>query len=192
MPCSNHGPWAAHLTRGVDVLATCCAGTETLARTYIKRKALAVKTNRKEEHNFDSRKGKKEGWREGRKEWQRNKGLAPKCCVHLPIYTWYFRRAAKSHAIYKCWVQNAAKTIQFTVQILAATRCKHHATICNICALCRWYFQHVANTIPLATLIFRKPQNSIQFTDAISKCCKRHAIDFQVIVTKYGKNHVMR
>ena len=43
-------------------------------------------------------------------------------------------------------------------QLLATTPCKQHATICNLCALRRSHFQHSANTIPLATLIFRKPQ----------------------------------
>ena len=85
-------------------------------------------------------------------------------------------KRSKSDAIYKCWVQNLAKIIQFTPQLLAATPCKQHATICSMCALRRSYFQHVANTIALATLIFRKPQNSIQFADAISKGCKRQAV----------------
>ena len=61
-------------------------------------------------------------------------------------------KSCKSHAIYKGSFQNVANTVQFTVQILAAACCKHHATMCNICAL------------PLAALIFRNPQNSIQFT----------------------------
>ena len=46
------------------------------------------------ENNSDSRKGKKEG---GRKEgWQeaRDNGLAPRCCLHLPICTCYFQTAA--------------------------------------------------------------------------------------------------
>ena len=31
-------PWAAHLTRGVDVLTACCARTDALAHIYHKTK----------------------------------------------------------------------------------------------------------------------------------------------------------
>ena len=168
MPCSNHGPWAAHLTRGVDVLATCCAFTETLAPTCIKRKALAVTNKQERRTQFRQQEGK-EGGSEGRKEGRMAEKQRPSSkMLRAPsnLHMILSKRCA-SHAIYKCWAQNAAKIIQFTPQLLAATPCKHHAAICNICALRRSYFQHVANTIPLATLIFRKPQNSIQFADAI-------------------------
>ena len=70
----------------------------TLTQIYQKNKFQHKKTNRKEQNIFDSRKGKKEGGREeGRKEGRqeaRNSGLAPRCCVHLPIYTCYFQTAA--------------------------------------------------------------------------------------------------
>ena len=76
-------PWAAHLTRGVDYSGcTYCMlrwPWDSRAHTS-KENVLALKTNKKREHNFDSRKGKKEGGKkEGRQE-ERNKGLVPKCC----------------------------------------------------------------------------------------------------------------
>ena len=52
-------PWAAYLIRGVDVLTACYASTETLAPIY---------QNKKYEHHFVNRKGKKEGGREGKKD----------------------------------------------------------------------------------------------------------------------------
>ena len=56
MPCSNHG---RGLLTSLEELTYLLHAAE---------KALAFKTNRNEEHNFDSRKGKKEGGMEGRKE----------------------------------------------------------------------------------------------------------------------------
>ena len=105
MPRSTQQPglWAAHRTRGVDVLAACyCTLAPRLSRRCIKRKRITSSIKNKQEgrkegrKQFDSRRGKKEGGRkEGRQE-ARNNGLAPRCCVHLPIYTCYFQTAASS------------------------------------------------------------------------------------------------
>ena len=93
------GLWAAHRTRGVDVLSACyCLLASRLSRRCIKRKYITVqhRKNKQEGNNIDRRKGKKEGGRkEGRQE-ARNNGLAARCCVHLPIYTCYFETAASS------------------------------------------------------------------------------------------------
>ena len=71
-----------------------------LSRTCIERKvSVLAYTKRKEGNNFDifwqeqGKKGGREGEKEGRQE-ERDKGLAPECCVHLPIYTRYFQTAA--------------------------------------------------------------------------------------------------
>ena len=77
----------------------------------------------------EGRKGGREGGRkEGGRQEERNKGLASKCCVHLPIYTCYFQRVASptrfTSSGFKIW---QARRI---LQISAATRCKHHAA-CN-------------------------------------------------------------
>jgi IS5 family transposase len=60
------------------------------------KKKYQRKKNRKEGHNLDSRKGKKDGGRKEGRQKARNNGLAPRCCVHLPIYTCYFQTAASS------------------------------------------------------------------------------------------------
>jgi hypothetical protein len=44
--------------------------------------------------------------------------------------------------------------------------------------------------MPLAALSFRKPQNSIQFTDVSVKMLQTPC-GLQVIVRKYGKHHAM-
>ena len=69
--------------------------------------------------------GRKEGGQEAR-----NNGLAPRCCVHLPIYTCYFE-SCKLRAIYKRWFDKVVSAVQFTD--FSGTRCKHHA----VCAMCR-------------------------------------------------------
>ena len=68
----------------------------------------------------------------------------------------------KSGTIYKCWVQNGASTVQCSLQISATTRCKHHAIMCNA----QMITQHVANTVPLAALSFRKKRKRCQFQKA--------------------------
>ena len=87
MPCSNQGCGLLTSFRGVDVLAACYAGTETPARIY-KRGGREGKRGGK-----DIIPPVREGGKEGRQE-ERNKGPSPKCCVHLPIYTCSFQRAA--------------------------------------------------------------------------------------------------
>ena len=62
------------------------------AQIYQRKKVryiLEQKTSRKERSNLYRGKGKKEGGRDGRKE-----GLAPKCCVRFPIFSYYFQRFA--------------------------------------------------------------------------------------------------
>ena len=83
-------------------------------------------------HNLDRREGKKEGRRKERKDGRKKETqcLAPNCCVHCPVYTCYFQKAASP----TCWFQTWRSTLKFTLQILAATRCKHNATMCSICA----------------------------------------------------------
>ena len=147
-------------------------------RAHMYQKKITSSKNKQERRTQFRQQEGKEGGSEGRKEgWMAEKQRPSSKMLRAPsnLHMILVERS-KSHAIYKCWVQHGANIIQFTPQLLAATSCKQHATICNICALRRSYFQHVANTIPLATLIFRKPQNSIQFADAISKGCKRHAV----------------
>ena len=151
-PMQQPGQWAAHLIRGVDIPVACYTCTEALAEIYQIR--IENQQKRKEGHNPDRRKGKKEGGREGRKEGgrqeERNEGLAPKCCVHFPMYTCYFQRVAGpkqfAHVGFKMWQRPCS------LQMLAATRCKHHAMLCNlqmIISRCREYR-------PLAGLSFRK------------------------------------
>ena len=63
-----------------------------------KEKGSRIENQQAKKDNPDRRKEKKEGGRERRKEGgrqeERNEGLAPKCCVHFPVYTCYFQRAA--------------------------------------------------------------------------------------------------
>ena len=142
------GQWAAHLTRGVDILVACYTCTEALAEIYQIR--IENQQKRKEGHNPDRMKGKKGGGREGRREGkgregkgregkegrkggrqeERNKGRVAKCCVHFPIYTCYFQRVAGpkqfANVGFKMWQRPCS------LLILAATRCKHHAIICNL------------------------------------------------------------
>ena len=112
---------------------------------------IEKRQEKKEGHNPDRRKGKKGGGREGRKEGkgregkgregrkegrkggrqeERNKGRVAKCCVHFPIYTCYFQRVAGpkqfANVGFKMWQRPCS------LLILAATRCKHHAIICNL------------------------------------------------------------
>ena len=132
------GLLAAHLTRGVGVLAACYACAETLTQLYPK-KSVSIeqkrrKEGRKERNNFRQEE-RKEGGREGGKEGRtagrqegRGKGLAPECCVRLPICTCYFQTAAASPA-------------QFT-----SVGFKMGQALCN--AVYRFQPQHAANTMP--------------------------------------------
>ena len=70
------GQWAAHLTRGVDILVACYTCTEALAEIYQIR--IENQQKRKEGHNPDRRKGKKGGGREGRKEGKGREGKGRK------------------------------------------------------------------------------------------------------------------
>ena len=151
------GQWAAHLIRGVDIRVAYYTCTETLAQIYQKEKGIRIGTQQKKKagHNPDRRKGKKEGGREGRKEGgrqeERNEGLAPKCCVHFPMYTCYFQRVAGPkqivHVGFKMWQRPCS------LQMLVATRCKHHATLCNL----QMIISRCCEYRPLAGLSFRKP-----------------------------------
>ena len=73
------GLLAAHLTRGVGVLAACYACAETLTQLYPKKSVSIEQKRRKEGRTegrkgiiFDRKKGKKEGGREGGKEGQQD------------------------------------------------------------------------------------------------------------------------
>ena len=86
-------------------------------------------------------------------------------------------KSCKSHAIYKRWAQNVAKTVQFTTQLLAATPCKHRATLCvNKMCTVQIIFSTCCKYHSTSSFDLQKSQSSIQFADAISKCCKRHAV----------------
>ena len=87
MPCSNQGcglltsleepTYLLHAT-----LVPRCAGK------FIRKTNISIENqqSRRKYSNFDRRKGKKDGGKEGGRQEERNKGLAPKCCMHLPIY----------------------------------------------------------------------------------------------------------
>ena len=109
---------------------------------------------RKEGHNPNRRKGKKEGRREGRKggrkggrQEERNKGRAPKWCA---LWTCYFQRVAGSKQFanvgFKMWQRPCS------LQILAATHCKHHAAMCNL----QMIISIFCEAQPLIGLSFRK------------------------------------
>ena len=122
------------------------------SRAHIsKEKALPLKTNRKEEHNFDSRKGKKEGGREGRKEGrqeERNKGLAQNvaCTFQFTHDTFKELKAPRNLQLLgsKCGqnrpvyftafscntLQTPCNYMQYmcAVQIMLSTCCKYHST----------------------------------------------------------------
>ena len=111
MPCSNQGcglltsleepTYLLHAT-----LVPRCAGK------FIRKTNISIENqqSRRKYSNFDRRKGKKDGGKEGGRQEERNKGLAPKCCVHLPIYTCYFQRVASPTQ----FTRSVASTVQFT------------------------------------------------------------------------------
>ena len=125
------GQWAAHLTRGVDILVACYTCTEALAEIYQIR--IENQQKRKEGHNPDRMKGKKGGGREGGREGRkgregkgregRKEGRTagrekqrPSCkmlCAlsHLHML---LSKSCRSQTICKRWFQNVAKTVQFT------------------------------------------------------------------------------
>ena len=103
------------------------------------------------------RKRKREGGREGRKEGgpggrqeERNQGLAPNCCVHFPMYTCYFQRVAGPKQLANVGFKMRQRPC--SLQMLAATHCKHHATLCNL----QMIISRCCEYCPLAGLSFRK------------------------------------
>ena len=120
-----------------------------LPHTYTQKKGWVPWGSKKHEHQKPTgkkntistagrerrRQGRKEGGKEGRTAGRKQQRPSSKMLRAPSNLHMVLSRSCKPHAIYKCWFQSVAKTAQFTVQILAATRCKHHATICNTCAL---------------------------------------------------------
>ena len=155
------GQWAAHFTTGVDIPAACYTCTETLSHKLIKakwyqnRKPTGKKDIISTGNNLYRRKGKKE---------------APKCCEHFPIYTCYFQRVTgpKKFASvgFKKWQRPCS------LKVLAATRCKHHATMYNVQMIISRYCEYR----PLAGLSFRKSEKATNLQASISKCCACHAV----------------
>ena len=132
--------------------------------------------------------GREKGGRKGGKEEpqeERDKGRAPEYCVHLPIYTCY------------CYFQTAASPTQFTsvgfqmwqppctLQILAATCCKHHAIKCNVQMIIPTCCKYHSTCI----LELQKDAKNIQLTDVSYKVLMLQIPGLQMIVTTYCKNH---
>ena len=77
----------------------------------------------------------KEGRTAGRKEERdKGKGLAPECCVHLPICTYYFQTAASRVQFTMCWFQNVVATVHFSDFRRNTLQIPGH----SLCAMCRW------------------------------------------------------
>ena len=133
MPRSTQQPglWAAHRTRGVDVLAACyCTLAPRLSRRCIKRKRLSIK-NKQEGRKDNSTAGGERRREEGRttgskKQWPSSKMLRAPSNLHMLL-----SNSCKLRAIYKRWFHNVVSAVQFTD--FSGTRCKHHA----VCAMCR-------------------------------------------------------
>ena len=98
-----------------------------------------------------------EGGKEGRQE-ERNKSLAPNCCANFPLYTCYFQRAARPTKFASAGFKRGEHREVDCADL--------YATMFSMCTV-QMITLHVASTIPLAALIFKKPQNSIQL-DALS------------------------
>ena len=138
MPCRNHGHGL--LTSLEELMYLLHAAlAPTLSRTYITRQSTSIKNKPGKKNTISTagRERRREGGKDARtagrkKQRPSSKMLRTPSNLHMIL-----SQSCKSHAIYKCWFQNAAKTAQFAAQILAAKGCKYHATICNICALCR-------------------------------------------------------
>ena len=96
------GQWAAHLIR-VDIPVACYTCTETLAQIYQRKKVVEQK-----------KEGGREGRKQGGRQEERNEGLAPKCCMHFPMYTCYFQRVAGPKQLAKVGFKMWQTTVQFT------------------------------------------------------------------------------
>ena len=109
-----------------------------LSRIGLKTNSISIK--KKEIVLAEGReKGAREGRKEGRQE-ERNEGLSPKCCKGLSVYTCYFWSAARPRKFAS--VGYKMSQAPCSSQILAATCCKHHASMCNVqvvISTCRKY-----------------------------------------------------
>ena len=144
------GPRAAHITRGVDILAACCAET----RTQIDQKKYycSKKQTGRKEIVFDRRNGKKEGGREGRKDDRKTA-----CTFQFTHVTFKQLQVPQFTSV---GFKNVAATLHFgdfsrnTLQ----TPC-HYVQCADDNSTCYKY------RIPVAALSFRKLHNSIQLAD---------------------------
>ena len=107
---------------------------------------------RKEGHNFNRRKGKKEGGREG-KEGGREDGRKKETKAELQNGVHF------GHVTFKVAGSKQFANVGFkmwrrpcSLQILAATRCKHHAAMCNL----QMIISIFCEAQPLIGLSFRK------------------------------------
>ena len=175
-------PWAAHFTRG-NMYLLHAALAPRVSLTYITPKNICIQNKQERRTQFRQQEGK-EGGREGGKEGRmagRKKQRPSSKMLHATSNSHMtLSKSCKSHAIYKCWFQNVGKTVWCTVQVLAATRCKHM----QLYAMC-----FVPNVIPCAALIFRKPPHSIQLQ---MPCQNAASALLSSNTCKIQQNNVMR
>ena len=76
------------------------------------------------------RERRREGGRKDGRKQETMAGLAPRCCVRLPILHMLLSNSCKLCAIYRFWFQNVVGTVQFLD--FSGARSKHHASMCNV------------------------------------------------------------
>ena len=155
------GPRAAHITRGVDILAACCAET----RTQIDQKKYycSKKQTGRKEIVFDRRNGKKEGGREGRKDDRKTA-----CTFQFTHVTFKQLQVLRNlHVLVsKMWRPPCI------LEILAATRCKHHVIMCSAQTI----IPHATNiAFQLQPWASESCKIASNLQMSVSICCKCHA-----------------